>query len=66
MQMDFDRVEMLANGMSSSGMQRDEAVAVSLAMEFAIHSKEFGSRFGEFTQESLERALKKLSTQTPG
>lgn len=63
--MNFDRVEKIAEGMRANGLTASQAAGMSLALEFAAGHPEFAARFGQFSQEILERTLSDLASKVP-
>lgn len=56
----FDRARKLTNGMVQNGVPNTDAAPLALALEFAASHPEFAIRFGQFSQNNLNRALDSL------
>lgn len=61
----YERASVVSRGMVRNGMIASDAVPMALALEFAAGHPEFASRFGQFSQEILERTLADLASKVP-
>ncbi len=63
MNINFDRAEIILASMVESGMSREQAVPVALALEFAVGHPDYAEKFGQFSANNLEKVLTELSNQ---
>ena len=62
-EINFGRAELVLAGMVKSGMSREQAVPLALAMEFAAAHPQYAEKFGEFSAANLNKTLAEISGQ---